>query len=283
VSDLAVQAERAAEAAASRASVDVAEVEGMGDLRRIARLFLDIWGPSTEGAPLPSELMRSLMHAGGAVTAATDAEGELAGAAVLVPAQAAGSTYSLIAAARRSVTDRGIGFALKQRQRAWAIGRERTTMTWTFDPLVARNARFNLTKLGASVTAYVENFYGRMDDAVNASDESDRLVVRWDLASARAIACSEGRGDPPPEPDLDVAEVRAVGPDGGPALVTREDTDWCRVPSDIVDLRQRDADQANAWRSCVREVMEPLLASGRHAIGVTRSGWYVLVKAAEPS
>lgn len=68
----------------------------------------------------------------------------LAGAAVAVFGQPGRQdTYSLVAAA-----DRGLGYAVKQAQRGWAMERGARTMRWTFDPLVGRNARFNLVKLG---------------------------------------------------------------------------------------------------------------------------------------
>ena len=55
-----------------------------------------------------------------------------------------------------------------------------------FDPLVRRNARLNLVRLGADVTDYLPDFYGAMDDAVNAGDRSDRLLAR----------CGSGRRGP---------------------------------------------------------------------------------------
>ena len=66
---------------------------------------------------------------------------------------------------------------------------------WTADPLVRGNAFFNLVKLGATMVAYHENFYGLLEDGLNAGD-SDRVVLRWDLASDRAVRAAEG----PPEP-----------------------------------------------------------------------------------
>src|ERR687886_297223 len=74
---------------------------------------------------------------------------------------------------------RGIGFALKLHQRAWALARGVRLVVWTFDPLVARNAWFNLAKLGALPTAYLESFYGAMSDGINAGEESDRVLVDW--------------------------------------------------------------------------------------------------------
>ncbi len=52
---------------------------------------------------------------------------------------------------------------------------------WTFDPLVRRNAWFNIAVLGAEVAEYLPSFYGSMTDAINAGDESDRLLVAWDV------------------------------------------------------------------------------------------------------
>ncbi len=54
-------------------------------------------------------------------------------------------------------------------------------MRWTFDPMVARNAWLNLGKLGAVVDRFARNFYGEMDDAINAGERSDRLTVAWHL------------------------------------------------------------------------------------------------------
>ena len=63
-------------------------------------------------------------------------------------------------------------------------------MTWTFDPPVARNARFNLARLGAVAAEYEVAFYGRMSDGINGDDDSDRLVARWSLAGGRAAAAA---------------------------------------------------------------------------------------------
>ncbi len=83
-----------------------------------------------------------------------------------------------------SVPDRrhaGVGYALKLAQRAQALDQGIATMRWTFDPMVARNAWFNLGKLGVVVDRFDRSFYGEMQDAINAGDRTDRFTVRWDL------------------------------------------------------------------------------------------------------
>lgn len=276
--NVAAQARRTATAAASSTGIVVREVETISDLKLVSALFETVWGRSPEGVPLGSELMRSLVHAGGAATAAYDGTHELVGAAVLVLAEPVGTTYSLIAATCPGRSDRGIGYALKQHQRAWALERGLDTMSWTFDPLVGRNARFNLTKLGAEAHEYEQSFYGLMTDAINAVDDSDRLVARWSLSSPRAVAASERTAPDPGEPEYDDSDVLAVGPDGRPVGVQAGTSLWCRVPTDIVALRRSNPAQAAAWRQSVRNVLTAALASGRVATGMTRSGWYHLTQ-----
>ena len=80
---------------------------------------------------------------------------------------------------------------MKLHQRAWAADHGLAWVTWTFDPLVRRNAWFNIGVLGAEVHEYLVDFYGPIDDSINAGDESDRLLVAWPT-SDRA-----GRPTPP--------------------------------------------------------------------------------------
>src|SRR5207237_5804729 len=86
----------------------------------------------------------------------------------------------------------GLGFDLKQHQRQWCLARGVKVIEWTTDPLVRRNAYFNLTKLGAEAPEYFVNFYGQMRDGINAGEESDRLLIRWHLDSDRAAAAAAG-------------------------------------------------------------------------------------------
>ena len=267
------QAARVALAAAERAGLTLDEVEDMDTLRAASRLFEDVWGRNDEGVPLSSELLRSLAHAGGAVTVARDRSGALVGSAVLVLAPERGS-YSLIAAAAPDAADRGIGYSLKLRQRAWALQRGLVSMQWTFDPLVSRNARFNLTKLGARARTYVPGFYGPMHDAINQGDDADRLVAQWSLTGAAVIAATEGTASDPGEPAPATARVLAVGPDGEPSHLGTDTETWVRVPRDIVRLRQEAPATATAWRTATRTALGDALAAGHVAVGMSRGGWY---------
>jgi predicted GNAT superfamily acetyltransferase len=177
---------------------------------------------------------------------------------------------------------RSVGFALKLHQRAWALDRDIATIGWTVDPLVRRNVYFNLAKLGAAVDAYLPDFYGPMQDGVNAEDASDRLLLGWPLrADPVAAACdgiarlvSPGTATPP---------LLAVGRDDEPVAGPAAGTALlCEVPADIVGIRAADPALARAWRQALREAIGTAMDAGYRVTGVTRAGAYVLTRQPEP-
>jgi predicted GNAT superfamily acetyltransferase len=278
----AAQAAAAAEDAARAAGLSIAEVEDVETLATAAQLMDVVWSNSDEPPLISASTLKALAHSGGYVAVASSG-GEIVGALVgfLGWLDGALQLHSHILGVSPSVQGRSIGFALKQHQRAWALAHGIGTITWTFDPLVRRNAYFNLTKLGASITAYYENFYGDMPDAVNAGDESDRVLVEWNLGSPAVADMSRRHGL---EPDVEVLRkegaVVALSVDENAAPIAGRrasgNTILIQVPEDIVDLRERDRATAQRWRRALRAALEPALAAGYVARGMTRSGWYVL-------
>ena len=96
---------------------------------------------------------------------------------------------------RHEAVGRGIGAAMKLHQRLWCLEHGITRMSWTFDPLIARNAYFNIgARLGALPSEYHPDFYGQMRDGVNAGHASDRVFVEWDLTAASP--CPQKRAHP---------------------------------------------------------------------------------------
>ena len=149
--------------------------------------------------------------------------------------------HSYIAGVKERLRGSNVGFALKQHQRAWALGHGLTRVTWTFDPLVRRNAYFNLVKLGAAAVAFHRDFYGAMQDGVNAGDMSDRILIEWNLDSPRAVEASALRARPLDPAALarqrSVVRLR-VGADGAPEVhVERGAVELVQIPEDIVALR----------------------------------------------
>jgi predicted GNAT superfamily acetyltransferase len=161
---------------------------------------------------------------------------------------------------------RGIGFALKVHQRAWALARGVPEVVWTFDPLVARNAWFNLAKLGALPTEYLEDFYGPMTDAINAGMASDRLLLAWRLDDPAVAAACAGR---PRQPGPVPAEAAlAVGPDLEPvAAETDAPAVTVALPPDVARLAP---ERRRAWRAAVRQALGGRLAAGAAVAGFLR-------------
>jgi predicted GNAT superfamily acetyltransferase len=122
---------------------------------------------------------------------------ELVGFVLSVPAFLRGEKafYSHMTAVRAGFQGSGIGARLKwaQRERALELGVK--FIKWTFEPVKARNAFFNLEKLGAIVTEYEENFYG-VDYSTAGEDKiglaSDRLFAEWHLESEKVERLANG-------------------------------------------------------------------------------------------
>ena len=140
----------------------------------------ETWG---EHDLVPPEMLRALAESGNVPWGAFDADemiGYVLGWAG-VDADDGLHVHSHMLAAVPGRRHSGVGYAMKLAQRAMALDQGITLARWTFDPLIARNAHFNVTKLGAHCDRFNRNFYGEMSDSINAGDRSDRLVVRWDL------------------------------------------------------------------------------------------------------
>jgi predicted GNAT superfamily acetyltransferase len=270
------RAARAADAAAGAAGVAVRELTDLADLDRTVGLFSTIWGRAAN-PPMTVELLRAFTKAGNYVAGAFDGH-QLIGACVgFFHAPAEDALHSHIAGVAPAATGRHVGFALKLHQRAWAMARGVAEIAWTFDPLVARNAHFNLVKLAARPAEYLPNFYGPQADAINGDEDSDRLLVRWRLRDpAVALACSgdrAGRAGPGPG----AVPALGVDDDGGP-LPGRLDgtTSLVAVPADIAALRVVDPAMAQRWRVAVREALTGLAARGGRIDGFDRAGGYVV-------
>jgi predicted GNAT superfamily acetyltransferase len=257
--------------AAARAGVRVELLGSPATAADVADLLVEIWETSHRHAPMSPDLLCALSFTGQYVALARGEDGTVLAASVgFFGADDHGvHLHSHITGVRPEAQGRRIGYALKLHQRAWAAAHGLATITWTFDPLVRRNAYFNLTKLGAVPSRYLVNAYGDMADGLNAGEPSDRFLVEWPVAAAA------------PHRSLDTGAadvVLACAADGEPVATAPGDapvrTAW--IPEDIVALRRRDAPLARTWRLALREAISAAGADGFIATAMTRDGWYVL-------
>jgi predicted GNAT superfamily acetyltransferase len=259
----------------------------------VAELFARVWqAPGAEG-PVRAGTMRAAQHVGAYAVGAHTTSGPEVGSMVAASFGFHGHDGHLHSHVTGVLADwqgRGLGRIMKLHQRAWCLARGVDTVTWTFDPLVRRNAWFNLRSLGAEVTEYLPSFYGPMTDGINAGDDTDRVFVVWRLASDGVRRALAGEPRPPrahgaahapghATTGFDAAPAVVVDRDGVPA--SREapaDARAVRValPDDIEAIRADDADVGRAWRHAVRDAIVARLAEGWRITTITTDGSYLL-------
>jgi predicted GNAT superfamily acetyltransferase len=167
---------------------------------------------------------------------------------------------------------RGVGFALKLAQRDWCLAHGINVVTWTFDPMIARNAYFNLVKLGAVGVEFHRDYYGEMADTINIGERSDRLEIRWDVSSQRVVRALEGTSPSPPDRHGRVVlQERDRRPIRSDPAWRDEDHVIVGIPSDYLAIREEDRDLAHAWRDAVAEVLGEAFERGYLATGFVRS------------
>lgn len=274
--------ETASLAAARASGISVRELTDLGDFESLCLVFQEIWRPDPTNPPVTTEWLRALTKAGNYVAGAFDGDKLIGGGVGFFGPPRSQELHSHIAGVSAAGLGRDIGYALKLHQRAWALSRDVTTISWTYDPLISRNAYFNLVKLGARPAEYLANFYGAMHDSINASDASDRLLIRWELLADDVVAASGGHFRP-----ADVEAERAGGAmvaldrtaQGGPIVGSAgAGKILVAVPRDIETLRTVDPALAREWRAALREVLATAMAAGASVTAFDKTGWYVLVR-----
>ena len=174
--------------------------------------------------------------------------------------------YSHMMAVDPEYQNRGVGAKLKWSQRERAVQEGRSFIKWTWDPMQARNAHFNLNRLGVTVSSYAENFYGTdyvtspaLTGGVPAGIDSDRLFAEWQLQSRRVTDLARG---------LDPNGEMTIKPQ---AMVS--------IPAEWTKLCREDPGRARQEQLRVRNQFQKAFASGLVAAGFERSAaCYLLYK-----
>jgi len=226
------------------------------DSALIAELFDRVWDVKSMVSP---EIMTASLHNGGYGSVIYIGSGDtrrVVGAAFALVGMAlqgcsGPNLHSHATGVLPEFVGMGIGEMIKRHQWHWAKENGFDTITWTFDPLVRRNAHFNLVKLGARVLGYHQNFYGELDDGINAGEQSDRVLVRWDVAGVDA-------------------------PFGNSFVEPSKTAVVIETPVDIEQLRKTDRVQSDGWRARQRATFESAQLAGLRVVGLSRDFSYVL-------
>jgi predicted GNAT superfamily acetyltransferase len=213
-------------------------------------VFDQTWAGSLVTEITPN-LLQAMIHSGSYLSGAF-IDNKIVGAAFAFPATNHGlHLHSHMTAVLPEFRDKGVGYALKIDQWNWAKKHNYSHLSWTFDPLVRRNAKLNIVKLGVDISAYFPNFYGEMPDVLNAGDESDRLMVLW-------------------RTDKDEPKARELITDPKPDDVLIE------IPEDIVAIRSKNQSESMKWRRQVREQFLSAFEKNGKVVGFSANNEYVM-------
>ena len=248
-------------------SIDIRPLRSNDECYAAAAFQREIWGQDYIDV-VPATLLHVVDYVGGLAAGAFDPSGELLGFVFGINGVRDGELvhWSHMLGVRESARNLGLGRKLKEYQRdtLGAIGVRR--VFWTFDPLMAKNAYFNLNRLGAEVVQYVPDMYGTTTSPLHLGMATDRLIVslRTTPADGAKARLTPAAGSPvltafPRLNDLTVS----VG-DRSPESALIE------IPGDVLDVLGRSPSAARTWRLAVRDHFQWALAHGYRVNGVHR-------------
>ncbi len=256
--------------------IAIREMKGHADHAACVRLQHETWGHDfTEIVP-PTVLLVA-QEIGGLAAGAFNESGEMLGFVFGQTGAFAGQpcNWSQMLAVRHDHRGRSLGMQLKWFQRDWALARGIEHVYWTYDPLVARNAYINLSRLGARIHSYVREMYPSDNGSILHQGMSlDRFIVEWPLNSEKV---RKARDETLPAEETSAALVVNSEWQSGEASPIDADlptTPQVRVeiPCDIENILAKDASRATAWRQNTRRVFEHYFFIGYEIVGFQRHG-----------
>ena len=255
-------------------SIEIRDLCDRADLREVIEVERRVWGYADAAETVPLPILAASVRRGAIVLGAFDAA-TMIGASYSFPALRQGRTtqWSHMLGVVEERQGRGIGRLLKVRQRERALEMGIGLVEWTFDPLQAANAHFNLARLGAVVEEYEVNAYGESSSPLWRNTESDRFIAQWYIrephverrlarrgpviraSETLAAACvletrCYGGAVEPGEPDL--------GEDGRRLRV--------EIPATFGPIQAERPDLARAWRTATRAAFGHYLPRGYRVI-----------------
>lgn len=253
------------------------DLHSLDDFRRVTQLEAEIWG--TREDSVPAVLFAATVPRGAVLVGAFDGD-DLVGVTYSFPALVHGRLihWSHVTGVSASNRNAGVGFGLKQaqRDRVRALGIER--IDWTFDPLQAANAHFNLRRLGAEVEHYEVNVYGELVNPLHGGLPTDRFIAQWwlDATGVRSRMDEERRAEAPAGAGPVVNPVAAVEgwdacdweaalPDAGPRL-------RIAIPGRFTAMMAAAPDVAMRWRLTTRRLFQAAFANRFRVTDFDRSG-----------
>ncbi len=235
------------------------------------RLQREIWGADFIDV-VPATILMVSQRVGGVACGAFDTDDRLVGFVFGISGVVDGTLahWSDMLGVRPEARRLGLGRRLKLYQRTQLLERGIRVAYWSYDPLMAANASFNLNALGACPTEYIVDMYGDTDSTLHRGLDTDRLLVRWQLDDPgveRRVA--GGRHVSLPDTVTATPIVLPPGPlESGATARSLPTGAWVRigVPSDIGSLKATDPAEAHRWQQSVREAFRTYLKRGYRVV-----------------
>lgn len=251
-------------------------LEAPEDMTAVEALQRTVW-PGSETDVVPAHMLITAVHNGGLLAGAF-IENQLIGFVFgfpgieFTPDGPRPKHCSHMLGIHPDQRNSGIGFALKRAQ--WQMVRHQGIdhITWTYDPLLSRNAHLNIAKLGAVCDTYRRSEYGDMRDGLNAGLPSDRFLVDWWVNTRRVERRLSKRARRRLKlDDFSKAELQPLY-----SLQTKSDLPYppehfsplegnltlAEIPSDFSRLKEENFSLARDWRFFSRELFETAFSTG---------------------
>jgi len=244
--------------------VQIRRAKGLEDYQAVLELEKRVWGYTETDDLAAVPILMIANRFGGSVLIARESSGRFVGFSMANlgwTRQKKLFWWSHMTAVLEEYRNRDIGLRLKMRQREEAQAAGIDEIQWTFDPLQALNAHFNIHKLGVIVREHEENVYGYSTSPLHHGLPTDRFIAEWHLNSDRVRERLSGAKHPLILRDFDRI-LRINTPDSEPNLRSEESPLLLEIPASISKLKQTDAAQATDWQDKIRAASQHYFKAG---------------------
>ena len=256
--------------------IQIRDLTSIEEFRQVIELEKAIWGYTDQGDLVTVPVFIFTVHRGATLVGAFTPDGRMVGFAYAVVGMK--SRRPMLWSHMAGVLPEfrgGLGLRLKLAQRDRALAQGYDLIEWTFDPLQAMNAHFNLAKLGGVVEEYAPDFYGASTSVLHHGTPTDRIVLSWKITTPHVVRRIEHAAVALRVKSHEIAEAPIVNTTVMEGewrktkkidLTIKERRLWIEIPTGFTEMLQRSPERALAWRMDVRQMFEDYLAKGYRAV-----------------